>query len=172
MWRLALAILPAMALVGGVFFVAVGTPLLLARQPHSAPVQPVAFDHHTHVRTVGIECAFCHRTAATGVAAGLPDLQQCMGCHVVVGQGVPEIEKVRQAWLDQRPVEWLRVHRLPDHTRFVHAAHVTAGVECATCHGDVAGMSQVAQVRSLKMNDCVTCHQATLAPTECVICHY
>jgi hypothetical protein len=172
MWRFALAIVPAMALVGGVFFVSVGAPLLLAGRPTVPPHQPVAFDHQTHVQTVGIECAFCHRSASTGVAAGLPDLQQCMGCHIVIGQQVAEIEKVRQAWVDQQPIEWVRVHRLPDHTRFTHAAHARAGVGCATCHGDVSSMSQVSQVRSLKMNDCVTCHQQTFAPTECVACHY
>jgi hypothetical protein len=172
MWRLALALLPAVGLVGGVVLITVGSPMLLARQFSSAPRQPIAFDHQTHVQTVGMECAFCHRSATTGVAAGVPDVQQCMGCHGVVGQGVPEIEKLRQAWVDGRAVEWLRVHRLPDHTRFSHGAHAQAGVACATCHGDVGSMRQVAQVRSLKMNDCVMCHQATLAPSECVVCHY
>jgi hypothetical protein len=172
MWRLLLAFVPAVALTGSVFAVSVAAPMLLVRQTGQSPRQPIAFEHMTHVRTVGIECAFCHRSAANGFSAGMPDLQQCMGCHIVVGQGVPEIEKVRQAWLDQQPLEWLRVHRLPDHTRFSHAAHAQAGVECATCHGDVASMRHVAQVRSLKMADCVACHQQTFASTECVTCHY
>jgi hypothetical protein len=102
----------------------------------------------------------------------MPDLQQCMGCHSVVGQGVPEIEQVRQAWAAQDAIEWVRVHRLPDHTRFVHAAHIQAGVACSTCHGDVSSMQQVSQVRSLKMNDCIACHQQAGAPTECVTCHF
>ena len=172
MWRLALALLPAMGLVGGVFLVSVGAPTLLARQFGSPPRQPIAFNHQTHVQTVGIECAFCHRSATSSIAAGVPDVQQCIGCHSVIGQGDPEIEKLRQAWVDQRTVEWRRVHRLPDHTRFSHAAHAQAGVACATCHGDVSSMRQVAQVRTLKMNDCVTCHDETVAPTECVACHY
>jgi hypothetical protein len=165
-------VLPALALAGGVLVITVGGPVLLASQPNPAPRQPIAFDHQTHVQTAGIDCAFCHRSAATGVAAGMPDLQQCMGCHSVVGQGVPEIEQVRQAWAAQHAIEWVRVHRLPDHTRFPHAAHVQAGVACSTCHGDVGSMQQVAQVRSLKMNDCIACHQQSGAPTECVTCHF
>jgi len=172
MWRLALALVPAVALSGSVLVVSVAAPLLLAGQRGPALRQPIAFEHLTHVRTVGMECAFCHRSASTGVSAGMPDLQQCMGCHIVVGQGVPEIEKVRQAWVDQQPLQWLRVHRLPDHTRFSHAAHAQAGVECTTCHGDVGNMRQVTQVRSLAMADCVACHRQTSASTECVTCHY
>jgi Cytochrome c7 and related cytochrome c/Class III cytochrome C family len=172
MWRLALVLLPALALAAGVFILTVGTPFLLASQPNPAPRQPIAFDHQLHGQVVGIDCAFCHRSAASGVAAGLPDLQQCMGCHAVVGQGEPEVDKLRQAWASQQAIEWVRAHRLPDHTRFTHEAHVQAGIGCATCHGDVASMHQVSQVRSLKMNDCVACHQQTNAPTECVTCHY
>ena len=134
--------------------------------------QPIAFDHQVHTQVAGLDCAFCHRTAASGPVAGLPDLQQCMGCHSVVGQGMPEVDKVRAAWADQRPIEWLRAHRLPDDVRFTHEAHVQAGVACSTCHGDVGSMQQVAEVRSLKMNDCVACHQQTGAPTQCSTCHY
>jgi hypothetical protein len=172
MWRLALAVLPAVLVAGGVFAVTTAAPMLLGSPPSTAPAQPIAFTHQTHARDVGIDCAFCHRSAATSVAAGMPDLQQCIGCHIVIGQDQPEIEKVRQAWVTQTAVEWVRVHRLPDHTRFSHAAHVQANVECATCHGDVGGMRQVAQVRSLNMADCMTCHQQMAAPNECLTCHY
>ena len=172
MRRLALVLLPALALAGGVFVITVGAPLLLASQPNAAPRQPIPFDHSVHVRSAGIDCAFCHRSAARGVVAGLPDLEQCMACHAVVGQGQADIETLRNAWSAQTPIDWMRVHRLPDHTRFVHAAHIQAGIACATCHGDVASMQQVAEVRSLKMNDCIACHQQTGAPTECATCHY
>ena len=172
MWRLALVLLPALALLGGVFVVTVGAPLLLASPPNPSPRQPISFDHQVHVQTVGIDCAFCHRSASTGLAAGLPDLEQCMACHAVIGQSQPALGDLRQAWLDHRPIDWVRAQSVPDHTRFDHAAHVQAGVACSTCHGDVASMHQVTQVRSLKMNDCVACHQQNSAPTECVTCHY
>ena len=95
-----------------------------------------------------------------------------MDCHASVGQGQPEIEKVRMAWNRQQTIDWQLVHRLPDHTRFVHDAHVNAGIACSVCHGDVANMQQVVQVRSLKMADCVACHQQNNAPTECDTCHF
>ncbi len=170
--RLALVFLPAAALVAAVFAISVGAPLLLASQPNPAPRQPIPFDHQVHVQQVGIDCAFCHRGASSGPAAGVPDVQQCMACHNVIGASNPDIQPLREAWRQQRPIDWVRVHRLPDHTRFDHSAHVQAGVPCSTCHGDVGSVQQVAQVRSLKMNDCVACHQQNSAPTECVTCHY
>jgi hypothetical protein len=172
MRRWGLVLLPALTLVVGAAFISIGAPLLLAAQPNPAPRQPLAFDHQVHVQGAGIDCAFCHRAAFSGPTAGMPDLQQCMGCHVIVGQGQPDIEQLRNAWSDQRPIDWVRVHRLPDHTRFTHAAHAQAGVACSTCHGNVDSMHQVSQARSLKMNDCIACHQATSAPTECATCHY
>jgi hypothetical protein len=170
--RLPLVLLPAGMLAGGILLLAVAVPRLQAAQPPAPPTQPIAFDHRVHVQAAGLDCAFCHRTAATGVTAGMPAVQLCMDCHQTVGQGQPEIEKVRNAWHNQQAIDWQLVHRLPDHTRFPHDAHVQAGITCATCHGDVSQMQQVVQVRSLKMADCVACHQQSNAPTECSTCHY
>ena len=129
--RLALVLLPALGLAGAVFVLAVAAPRYLAIQHYpSTPQQPIYFDHRVHVEQAGLDCAFCHRTASTGVTAGYPDVEQCIGCHVVVSRGerTDEIEKLRQAWIGQRPIDWQRIHRLPDHSRFPHAAHVQAGV--------------------------------------------
>jgi hypothetical protein len=170
--RLPLVLLPAGLLAGGVFFLAVAVPWLQAAQPPAPPTQPIAFDHHIHTQVAGLDCAFCHRTAARGVTAGLPDVQQCMACHSTIGQGQPEVDKVRNAWLQQQTIDWQRVDRLPDHTRFTHDAHIQAGIPCATCHGEVSQMQQIVQMRALKMADCVACHQQLGAPTECSTCHY
>ena len=170
--RIPLVFLPATMLAGSIFLLAIAAPRLQAAQPPAPPTQPIAFDHRIHTQVAGLECAACHRTAATGVTAGLPDVQQCIGCHVTVGQGQPEIDKVRNAWVQQQAIDWLRVHRLPDHTRFTHDAHIQAGLACSTCHGDVTQMQQIVQVRPLKMADCVACHQPANAPTECSTCHY
>lgn len=173
--RLALVILPAFGLAGAVFVLVVALPRYLETQHYpSTPKQPLYFDHRVHVEQAGLDCAFCHRTAMQGVTAGYPDLEQCIGCHVVVSRGErgEEIEKLRQAWIGQRPLDWERIHRLPDHSRFPHAAHVQAGVECATCHGAVEQMGQVVQTRSLKMGDCVDCHREIAAPDQCGACHY
>ncbi len=173
--RLALVLLPAFGLAGAVFVLVVVVPRYLAIQHYpSTPQQPVYFDHRVHVEQAGLDCAFCHRTAMQGVTAGYPDLEQCIGCHVVVSRGerAEEIEKLRQAWIGQRPIDWERLHRLPDHSRFPHAAHVQAGVACADCHGAVEQMGQVIQTRSLKMADCVDCHREFSAPDQCGACHY
>jgi hypothetical protein len=177
--RLLLVLLPAGGLVGLVSFVVFGAPWLLAHQVSpAAPGQPIAFDHQVHSQVVGLDCAFCHRTAHQDEAAGLPDVEQCMFCHVVVdrtvagGPNAASIETLQSLWMQQQPIDWLRVHRLPDHSRFPHEAHVQAGLACATCHGEVDQMGQVIQTRSLKMGDCVACHQQTAAPTDCGVCHY
>jgi class III cytochrome C family protein/cytochrome c7-like protein len=170
--RIPLVLVPAGLVAGGVFAIVVAVPRMAAAQSPGPPTQPIAFDHRVHTQAAGLDCAFCHRSAANGVTAGLPDVQLCMGCHQTVGQGQPEIDKVRMAWNRQQSIDWQLVHRLPDHTRFPHDAHIQAGIDCATCHGDVSHMSQVVQVRSLKMADCVACHQQHNAPTDCSVCHY
>jgi hypothetical protein len=198
MRRLTLVLLPAFGLVGVILSVAVLAPRFLAAQHYpTTPGQPLYFDHRVHAEVAGLDCAFCHRTAEESATAGLPDVQQCMFCHVAVAPeqvarvdprsraaGVSDSERgldrrsqadmaqLRQFWVDRRPVNWARVHLVPDHTRFPHDAHVQAGVPCATCHGDVGRMGQVVQVRSLKMGDCVACHQETGAPNQCGDCHY
>ncbi len=142
------------------------------------PDQPIAFPHDVHVEKVGIECTFCHRTAATGESAGIPAIQQCMFCHKDLGQDQflkidsPELDKLVGFFESGIPIDWARVHRLPDHVQFVHQPHITAGIACSTCHGDVGSMVKVEQVRDLKMGDCVDCHRANNAPTDCVTCHY
>jgi hypothetical protein len=174
MRRLTLVLLPALGLVGAIGFVTLVAPRLLADQHYpTTPQQPLYFDHRVHVEQAGLDCAFCHRTANAGVTAGYPDVEQCMFCHLVVaGRNEPGIEQTRRAWVDRRPIDWTRVHLVPDHSRFPHDAHVQAGVPCATCHGDVGRMGQAVQVRSLKMGDCVACHQETAAPAQCGACHY
>lgn len=76
--------------------------------------------------------------------------------------------KVQQEDLDavitmfNKPIEWVRVHNLPDHVYFNHAQHVDAGnVECQTCHGDVENMEVVKQHAPLSMGWCINCHRET-----------
>lgn len=145
------------------------------------PVQPIAFPHPSHVQVDGIDCLFCHRSVATDAMASIPPVQQCMFCHKLVKTDSPEIQKLAKYASDNVPVEWIRVHRVPDHVHFVHEAHITFFTRrdnvapsqvCATCHGDVGSMQQVKQVRSLRMGDCVDCHRQNNAPTDCAVCHY
>jgi hypothetical protein len=181
--RLLLVGIPMVGLAGLILFITVAVPQILAAIPHAPPSEPIYFDHSVHTHAAGIDCQFCHRTVSTAGTAGFPEVQQCMFCHQViasaqvqprtgtVSEASAEIAKLRQYWTEQRPIDWERVHRMPDHVRFMHEPHISAGVQCATCHGDVQSMGQVVQVRPLGMGDCVSCHRANSAPTECATCH-
>ncbi len=162
---------PALALFGGVIWVTVMSPAIFRHQPQPGIEQPIQFDHRVHVLDNGIQCGYCHRDAAIAPDAGMSSVQTCMDCHQVVGRGDPEMDKVRMAWQAQQTINWQRVYMLPDHVQFDHQAHVTAGVSCATCHGNVAEMRDVTQKRPLNMSDCVDCHRQNNAPTECAECH-
>jgi len=150
------------------------------------PDQPIAFPHTVHVQDMAIDCTFCHRNVTTGAAATIPSVALCMTCHRVMGGDLPEVEKLREiagfgGETTGAPINWVRVHRVPDHVHFVHEAHirfftakngVVAAETCSICHGDVGSMVRVKQVRSLKMGDCVNCHRDNDAPTDCTTCHY
>lgn len=176
MSKIPLLIIVAAVLLG---VAVVGAPLA-GGAVASGPQQPVEFTHLTHAKNLGLECAFCHRNVEKGASASVPAVGQCMFCHKVVNKDNPqvsaakgqEIEKVRQAFEKGEPINWVRVHRVPDHVRFVHEAHIQAGFQCQTCHGDkIAESTRVAQVRALNMGDCVNCHRQNGAPTDCTICH-
>lgn len=149
------------------------------------PEQPIDFPHTTHVEELGLDCVFCHREVTTSAQASIPAVALCMTCHQAVDgsddDAMAEIKKLQDAYEEGDPIEWTRVHRVPDHVHFVHEAHIRYfserdGVEptavCSTCHGDVGAMEVVSQVRELNMSDCVECHRNNDAPTDCTTCHY
>ena len=145
------------------------------------PDQPIVFPHTTHVQEVGLDCSFCDRNVTKGASATVPSVGLSMTCHTVVGDESAEIEKLRDYHSQGEPIDWVRVHRLPDHVRFNHQAHIQYFSEknnilpaavCATCHGDVGNMKKVRQVEPLKMGNCVDCHRDNNAPTDCSTCHY
>ena len=87
-----------------------------------------------------------------------------MNCHIVVRNGtrsgVSEISKVITAYENMKPIEWIKVHNLPDHVFFSHAQHVSAGgITCQECHGKVEGMDIIKQVNDLSMGWCINCHR-------------
>lgn len=191
-----------------------------------SPEQPIAFPHIPHADNeplvdadgnpkmdgngnqltgIGLDCTFCHRTVTDTNAAGIPPVETCLTCHRVIGATDSEpLTLLREIGLGDNPspIQWKRVHRLPDHVRFVHEPHirflssntgvianrdeaaisaalVASGDEsvmpslvCSTCHGDVKAQEQVAQVEPLKMGHCVDCHRKNDAPTDCATCHF
>lgn len=138
----------------------------LGRQPGYAPIQPVLFSHKVHAGDNKIDCKYCHTTVTESKHAGIPAVNVCMNCHNVVKQGrnsgTEEIAKIYKAIETGKPIEWIRVHNLPDHSYFNHAQHVSAGkVECESCHGDVKSMDRIKQVQQLSMGWCIDCHRKT-----------
>ena len=142
------------------------------------PRQPIFFRHDIHAGQDQIPCMYCHSSAAVSSEPGLPSLQTCFGCHQVVGGSTPshqaEIKKVRDAWRDKKPPEWVRIHALPGFARFPHMRHIKAlgAQSCTTCHGDVQHMPQVYQVTTLRMGWCVRCHVEHKVTRDCSVCHY
>lgn len=191
-----------------------------------SPEQPIAFPHTVHaggepildadgnpklaadgtpLTGIGLDCTFCHRTVTSTNVAGIPPVETCVTCHRVIGSIQSEpLTILRTIGLgdDPGPIQWKRVHRLPDHVRFVHEPHirfltasentdvianrdenailagtnpdgsVMPAVTCSTCHGDIKTQTQVAQVEPLKMGQCVDCHRKNNAPTDCTTCHF
>ena len=177
----------------------------------NAPPQPIAFPHTVHAGPVemggaGIQCEFCHRNVTKGAAATVPAVENCVFCHKqinpenLVGKtdvNLAEVQRVVDRFADGNPIDWERVHRLPDHVRFIHEAHIkfltqgetpvniplggggtrqrpmSVGQACSVCHGDVASMTEVQPQagQSLKMGTCLDCHRQNNVSTDCTICH-
>ncbi len=135
------------------------------------PIQPIAFSHRIHVAKVGLPCNFCHVYADKSKNAGIPHIQKCMDCHRAVAVEKPEIKKLTSYWEQRKPIEWIKIYKLPDHVYFSHKRHIKKGVECSQCHGEVQVMDRVRRVRTLKMGWCVRCHRVNDAPTDCLTCH-
>jgi len=138
----------------------------LGRQPGYAPDQPILFSHKIHAGDNKTDCKYCHTTVTESKHAGIPSVNLCMNCHTAVrsgrNTGTVEIEKIYKALETGKPVEWIRVHNLPDHTYFNHAQHVSAGkVQCEQCHGDVKTVDRIQQVQQLSMGWCIDCHRKT-----------
>jgi hypothetical protein len=138
--------------------------LAIGRSRDYSPMQPVKFSHAVHAGQNATECIYCHSSAPYSKTAGIPPVNVCMNCHLMVRKGTRsgtfEISKVIASYENQKPIEWIKVHNLPDHVFFSHAQHVTAGkVDCAECHGDVKKMNVIRQVSDLSMGWCIDCHR-------------
>ena len=59
-----------------------------------------------------------------------------------------------------KPIEWIKVHNLPDHVYFNHSQHIKVGKQqCQTCHGNIQKMPEVYQFAELSMGWCINCHR-------------
>ncbi|WP_253271533.1 c-type cytochrome [Flavihumibacter sp. ZG627] len=172
-------------IVGGYYTIqgAIG----LGRSKDYQPEQPIYYSHKVHAGTNQINCLYCHGGAQEGKHANIPSLNTCMNCHMAINEyageklyredgtevnGTEEIQKLysytgwdpdQKKYVNEpKPIEWVKIHNLPDHVYFNHAQHVNAGkVACQTCHGEVQEMGEVYQFTDLSMGWCVNCHRET-----------
>ncbi len=148
------------------------------------PKQPIPFSHALHAGTYQIECLYCHTGTDRSMAAGVPSVESCMGCHSQFGADLEGVQILQRYWDEKKPIEWVQIHRLPEHVQFPHHRHVKAGVACQTCHGPVQEMHKVYLVpdtkwwpwgtpaRKLEMGWCISCHRENEATQDCFACHY
>ena len=143
------------------------------------PVQPIKFSHQLHAGINKVDCQYCHSGAYKSKNASIPSANVCMNCHNYVqatekynGEISPEILKIYNALdydpdtkvygTNQKPIEWVRIHNLPDFAYFNHSQHVkVAGIECQKCHGPIQTMEEVYQYSPLTMKWCINCHRET-----------
>ncbi len=137
------------------------------------PVQPIKYSHELHAGAMKIDCQYCHSGAYKSKNASIPSLNVCMNCHKVVKTGSPEIHKIYDALgydpqtqkydsTKSRPIQWVRIHNLPDLAYFNHSQHVkVAGLQCQVCHGPIQAMKEVYQYSPLTMKWCIQCHRRT-----------
>jgi cytochrome c551/c552 len=159
----------------------------LGRSKNYQPEQPIYYSHKVHAGVNQINCLYCHGGAAEGKHANIPSVNVCMNCHLAINEykgeplyaedgteidGTAEIQKLYkyagftpgQPWDPAKasPVEWVKIHNLPDHVYFNHSQHVVAGkVACQTCHGEIQKMGEVYQYSDLSMGWCINCHRET-----------
>lgn len=131
-------------------------------QQNYQPTQPIAFSHKIHAGQYEIDCQYCHTGVNISKSASIPSVNICMNCHNTIHTDRPEVQKILTAYEENRPIEWVRVHNLPDLSYFNHSQHVAVGgIECNTCHGPIEEMDIVYQYAELTMGWCINCHRET-----------
>jgi hypothetical protein len=163
------SIFGALLFVAAVFAVA----FTVVRSPYVTEVgvvreQPVPFSHQHHVGDIGLDCRYCHTSVENSSFAGIPPTATCMNCHSQLFAKSDMLAPVRESYRTGKPLEWTRVHDLPDFVYFDHSIHVAKGVACVTCHGHVNEMPLMWREHTLHMQWCLDCHwhpQEFVGPT-------
>jgi hypothetical protein len=164
--------LPALMLLLGAPLYLIGVVYLVGAPAFTdvgyQPVQPIDYSHKIHVGDLGMDCRYCHNTVENAAFAAIPPSAVCLGCHGPTNEATPKIPikgespklaLLREAAKTDKPIEWIKVHDLPDFVFFNHSAHVNAGVGCQECHGRIDTMPHVYQSQTLSMGWCLDCHR-------------
>jgi hypothetical protein len=139
--------------------------------PHPAPVQPLPFSHKMHV-AMGLECQSCHTNPDPGSLMTFPATETCMSCHVDTATDIAAILNLQAFAESGQKIPWVRVYAITPGVTWSHRAHLVAGTQCETCHGDISQTEAVSETTAiLAMATCISCHETRGAKTECVTCH-
>ncbi len=133
--------------------------------------QPIPFSHAFHAGKKQISCLLCHPQVFDSSVAGMPALETCMLCHRQIAIHYPAIARLRTFYSNGSPVHWKRVSQLPDYVYFPHDMHVSQGIDCGHCHGDVKSMDRIVRAHPFKMGFCISCHREYKATHDCFTCH-
>ena len=122
-------------------------------------VQTPPFSHQHHVGGLGIDCRYCHTSVENSSFAGIPPTKTCMNCHAQIWTSAAMLAPVRESYRSGTSLTWVRVHDLPDFVYFDHSIHISKGIGCQSCHGQVDNMPLMLQQNSLQMEWCLDCHR-------------
>jgi len=123
------------------------------------PIQPVAFPHSVHADQLGIDCRYCHNGVEKSWYSNIPGPAVCMNCHNQVLATDNRLAPIRQAATNNTVIPWVQIHKMPDFVYFNHSVHVTRGISCVDCHGQVNKMDEVRHEKPLSMSFCLDCHR-------------
>ena len=146
------------------------------------PTQPINFSHKLHAGKMKIDCQYCHIGVEKTRHAMVPAVSTCMNCHTIARADKPEIKKLKKYYNEDIAIPWKRIHRVPGFVYFNHSVHVTKGIDCVSCHGDIRNMDKVGQMKSFTMGSCLDCHRNAQekvpyvkklknGPENCWTCH-
>ncbi len=139
--------------------------------PHAAPVQPLPMNHKTHLRS-GLVCLNCHVSPDPGTLMTFPSTETCMMCHRTIATEKPSVMSLLEYSETGQPIPWVRVYEITAGVTWSHKAHVNAGTQCETCHGDMSQTEAVAETKAIRaMATCISCHEERNVPADCVTCH-
>ena len=123
------------------------------------PDQPIDYSHKFHVGTLGLDCRYCHNFVETSSEANIPSTSTCMNCHNNIRKESKDLAFLKNSYETNTPIEWVKVHMLPDYAYFDHSVHLNSGIGCVSCHGRVDQMEKVRQEEPLSMSWCLDCHR-------------
>ena len=123
------------------------------------PIQPVPYSHKLHAGDLGLDCRYCHTGVEVSAVAMVPPTKTCMNCHTLIKPESEKLAPIRESYRTGKPMQWIRVNKIPDFAYFDHSMHLRAGVGCSTCHGRIDQMEVVQQKKPLSMSWCLDCHR-------------